>query len=218
MVERPGSDGPGFEAAGFAGGGAGTGFAAGGAAAGDWPNTIVAPGSGAAPAFAAGGFVAGGWPKTMVPVGDGSGPFLGAGGGGRLPVWNIIVRPGASPAGASGFAGVGLPCAGTGWDAGRGGALATAGAANMAVAWTSGALFGAGAAGFAGAGGCGSGAAAGGRITLKVFWHFPQRMVSPCGPIRASSTRYRAWHLSQRTSIDASPGGTVTYRIRAVSL
>ena len=40
-----------------------------------------------------------------------------------------------------------------------------------------------------GAGGdiCGAGAA--GRVTLNVFWHFPHRMVSPCGPIRASSTR-----------------------------
>jgi hypothetical protein len=35
----------------------------------------------------------------------------------------------------------------------------------------------------------------------------PQRMVRPCGPIRASSTRYRAWHFSQRTSMDGSPGG-----------
>jgi hypothetical protein len=28
-----------------------------------------------------------------------------------------------------------------------------------------------------------------GLVTLKVFWHFPQRMVRPCGPIRASSMR-----------------------------
>lgn len=43
---------------------------------------------------------------------------------------------------------------------------------------------GGGAAGFAGAG-CGAAS----RITLNVFWHFPQRIVRPCGPMRASSTR-----------------------------
>jgi hypothetical protein len=26
------------------------------------------------------------------------------------------------------------------------------------------------------------------RVTLNVFWHFPQRMVRPWGPMRASST------------------------------
>jgi hypothetical protein len=30
---------------------------------------------------------------------------------------------------------------------------------------------------------------AAGFVTLKVFWHFPQRMVSPRGPMRPSSTR-----------------------------
>jgi hypothetical protein len=192
MVERPGSAAPGFDTGGFEPGGLPAVFD-GGAAAGDWPNTIVAPPSGAAPAFAAGGFEAGGLLKTMVPLAEGSGPFLGAGGGVRLPVWNIIVRPGASPAGVSAFAGGGFAGA-AGWDAGRccggGGALATAGAANIAVACMSGAFGGAGATDLAGAGGgWGSGAAAAGRITLNVFWHFPQRMVSPCGPIRASSTR-----------------------------
>jgi len=28
-----------------------------------------------------------------------------------------------------------------------------------------------------------------GLVTLKVFWHLPQRMVRPWGPTRASSTR-----------------------------
>ena len=40
-----------------------------------------------------------------------------------------------------------------------------------------------------GAGGDICRAGAPGRVTLNVFWHFPHRMVSPCGPIRASSTR-----------------------------
>jgi len=61
-----------------------------------------------------------------------------------------------------------------------------AGTAKIAVEFMSGDL--AVAAGL-GAGGdiCGAGAA--GRVTLNVFWHFPHRMVRPCGPIRASSTR-----------------------------
>jgi hypothetical protein len=55
------------------------------------------------------------------------------------------------------------------------------------------------AAGFAGAGlGAGAGGigacsgtvgSASARVTLNVFWHFPQRIVRPWGPIRASSTR-----------------------------
>ena len=64
--------------------------------------------------------------------------------------------------------------------------LDAGGTAKIAVEFMSGDL--AVAAGL-GAGGdiCGAGAA--GRVTLNVFWHFPHRMVSPCGPIRASSTR-----------------------------
>src|SRR5438105_14098865 len=45
------------------------------------------------------------------------------------------------------------------------------------------------------------------RFARKVLPHFPHRTGRPCGPIRASSIRYRAWHLSQRTSI-VGPSGT----------
>jgi hypothetical protein len=75
------------------------------------------------------------------------------------------------------------------------------GAANIMVVCPAGDLPGAGGGGFTGTAGA-SGEAGAARTTLNVFWHLPQRMVSPCGPIRASSTRYRAWHFSQRTSID----------------
>ena len=45
------------------------------------------------------------------------------------------------------------------------------------------------------------------RFARKMLPHFPHRTGRPCGPIRASSIRYRAWHLSQRTSI-VGPSGT----------
>src|SRR6185295_4892919 len=141
----------------------GGGGAAGFDTAGDCAKTIVACGDGAAAAF-----------------GEGGG-FFGAGGGVRLPVWNIIVRPGASPAGASALAGAAGFAAAAGGADGFGGCagFATTGAANMAVERTSGARDGAGAGGFGGSGAA-SGAAAAARSTLNVFWHFPQRMVRPC--------------------------------------
>jgi len=158
---------------------------------------------------------AAGWADAGGPAGTGLELDCGAGffgateAGFRLPVWNIIVRPAASSAGtgAAGFATGGF-CAG---GAGGGAGLATgigaeapeAGAANIIVVCAADLPGGAGA-GFAGM--AAASPAAAGRTTLNVFWHLPQRMVSPCGPIRASSTRYRAWHFSQRTSIDGSPG------------
>jgi hypothetical protein len=41
---------------------------------------------------------------------------------------------------------------------------------------------------FAGAAGLGAASCSDERVTLNVFWHFPQRMVRPWGPMRASST------------------------------
>jgi hypothetical protein len=153
--------------------------------------------------------LAAGWLNTTVELAGGAGFFGATEAGFRLPVWNIIVRPAASSAGtgAAGFATGGF-CAG---GAGGGAGLATgigaeapeAGAANIIVVCAADLPGGAGA-GFAGM--AAASPAAAGRTTLNVFWHLPQRMVSPCGPIRASSTRYRAWHFSQRTSIDGSPG------------
>jgi hypothetical protein len=159
---------------------------------GDWPNTIVEPlsfswgaagfdGAGFAAGFAAAG-ATGEWPKTMVePLSfSGAAGFgwadLGAAGTFTLPaVWNIIVRPAPSSAGAgaAGFDGAGILGAWGAWGAG--------GAAGAGLEGVAAAGFGAGAA-FAASAGAGS------RITLKVFWHLPQRMVSPCGPTRASST------------------------------
>jgi hypothetical protein len=69
--------------------------------------------------------------------------------------------------------------------AGGGTLLETAGAAKIAVVVAKGGFAAGGGTGFCG----GSGVAGAGGITLKMFWHFPQRMLRPCGPIRASSTR-----------------------------
>lgn len=98
-------------------------------------------------------------------------------------VGNIIVRPAASSDGGTGADGErgGLPRPGGsgGGFAGGGTLFDTAGAAKIAVVVGDGAFAGGDTAGF--------GAPA--RVTLNVFWHFPQRIVRPCGPIRASSTR-----------------------------
>ena len=168
---------------------------------GGWPNTMVPPGAepGALLGGAAGFSAFGGWLNTTVPVPAGGGG--GAGGAGffaaavaglMFPVWNIIVRPADSPGGWAGPAGAA---------AGRGGAVAGGGVAGFAAG--SGGVAGAaniivvcaapgreagtapGRASFAWAASAGAGA----RDTLKVFWHLPHRMVSPCGPMRASSTR-----------------------------
>ena len=154
--------------------------AAGFAASGDWPKTIVAPPSGSA---LGAGFAA---------------PVF------KLPVWNIIVRPAPSSVGA---VAAGLAGAAAGLAAAAGGRAAGAGIAGFAIAGdcpNTIVAFGAGSAalgaGFGAAGaGLGAGAAAGtgfccsgtapAGMTLNVFWHFPQRMVRPWGPIRASSTR-----------------------------
>jgi len=139
-----------------------------------------------------------------------AGGFLGTTGAVlRFPVWNIIVRPAASSAAGTGRAGFATAaCAGgaggvAGLGAGVGALPPETGAANIIVVCAADFPGGAGA-GLAGT--AAPSAVAAGRITLNVFWHLPQRMVSPCGPIRASSTRYRAWHFSQRTSMDGSPG------------
>jgi hypothetical protein len=152
-----------------------------------------------------------GWLKTMVPLAGGSGSFDAGDGAFRFPVWNIIVRPATSSAagvGLGGSEGGSFSAPGVGFGLGAPVGFTAVGAANIIVVCAFG--------GFAGGGVAG---AAPGRITLKVFWHLPHRMVSPCGPIRAESTRYRAWHFSQRTSIDASPAGSrgVSYRIRPLS-
>src|SRR5439155_16536756 len=172
-----------------------------------------APGTGPAGGCAAAR--AAGWLNTTVERPGGAGFFGATGAVLRFPVWNIIVRPAASSAaGAAGFA-MGA-CAGGAGGAGRasaaGAGASEAGAANIIVVCAAEGLAGGGGAAFAGRA---ASAAAAGRTTLNVFWHLPQRMVSPCGPIRASSTRYRAWHFSQRTSMDGSPGDSrgETYRI-----
>jgi hypothetical protein len=139
--------------------------------AGDSRNTMVPPVAGPAAGL------------------EGTGAFFAAAGcEGRFAVGNIIVRPAASSdVGGTGAAGDrgGLPAAAAcdGGFAGGGMLFGRGGAAKIAVA------FGWGS--FVGAGGTrgGSAAAAPGGITLKTFWHFPQRMLRPCGPIRASSTR-----------------------------
>jgi hypothetical protein len=64
--------------------------------------------------------------------------------------------------------------------------LRGAGAAKIAVAVGDGGL---GMTGTDALGGAGAAPGADGSVTRNVFWHFPQRMVSPWGPIRASSTR-----------------------------
>jgi hypothetical protein len=116
-------------------------------------------------------------PKTMV------GEVCGLAGAGDLmfPLWNIIVRPAPSSAGApgAGFAAAAGFAAGGGGGAG----FAREGAANVIVAPSFGGGLGAG-----GLGGSVTASVATGLMTLKVFWHFPQRMVRPCGPMRASST------------------------------
>jgi hypothetical protein len=153
---------------------------------------MVAAGAG----FAGAGH-AGGWLKTMVPLGEGSGAGAGREGapGPGVP-GNIIVRPAASSA-AGGRAGAlgniivrpaASSAAGVAPVAGRGDGFGAAdGAAKIIVELPAGAFAGAatGGDGGAAAGGCGAGA----RVTLNVFWHLPQRMVRPCGPIRLSSTR-----------------------------
>jgi hypothetical protein len=152
------------------------------------PKIIVERGGPAAGVLGRAGFVAGagtgfagvgrGWLNTMVPLVEGGGSAAAAGGlagaaGGTGAVGNIIVRP-APSSGAGGAAGAGGFCGGLG---------TAAGAANTMVA-----LDGACFAGGGGSGGA-AGGVAGGRVTRKVFWHLPQRMVRPCGPIRLSSTR-----------------------------
>jgi len=147
--------------------------------------------------------------NTTVELAGGTGFFGATGAVLRFPVWNIIVRPAASSAAGTGRAGLAAGAcaggagdvAGLAADVGPGGA--EAGAANIIVVCAADLPGGAGG-GFAGM--LAPSAAADERTTLNVFWHLPQRMVSPCGPIRASSTRYRAWHFSQRTSMDGSPG------------
>jgi hypothetical protein len=158
-------------------------------APGTEPKIIVERGGSAAGVLDRAGFVSAaeaglaiagrGWPNTMVPLEDDGGSaaaadgFAGAAGGGTGAVGNIIVRPALS-SGAGGAAGAGGFCGGFG---------TVAGAANTMVALDGGC--------FAGGGGSGgaAGAGAGARVTQKVFWHLPQRMVRPCGPIRLSSTR-----------------------------
>jgi len=180
-----------------------TGFAEGAS----WADAAGAPATG--PAGDCTWCLAAGWLNTTVELAGGAGFFDATGAVLRFPVWNIIVRPAASSAASTGRAGFATgACAG---EAGGVARLATAagagapeaGAANIIVVCAAGLPTGTGA-GFAGM--AAPSAAAAGRITLNVFWHLPQRMVSPCGPIRASSTRYRAWHFSQRTSMDGSPG------------
>ena len=149
-------------------------------------------GEGFTTAGAGGGRAADGWLKTIVPLGIAAGGGLGGTAGAfKLPVWNIIVRPAASPvAGAAAGPGVGVGCGAGG---GGGAAFAAgigagaAGAANIIVCFADGGrAVGGGGAAF---GASVSGAAAGTRVTLNVFWHLPQRMLRPCGPMRASSTR-----------------------------
>jgi hypothetical protein len=146
-------------------------------------------GAGAAAGFAA----TGACPKTIVACGGGS-AGLGFAPVFRLPVWNIIVRPAPSSVGAAAI-GAALAGAAAGFGAGGGG-FATGDWPKTIVACGDGSAglaavgFGCagGTAGF-GAGGWFGMVAAGSRMTLNVFWHFPQRMVRPWGPIRASSTR-----------------------------
>ena len=73
------------------------------------------------------------------------------------------------------------------------------GAAGFAIAAATG-LAGTAGAGETGVGGAAAGWGAGSEAR-NVFPHLPQRMARPWGPMRASSMRYRAWHLSQRTSM-----------------
>jgi hypothetical protein len=145
--------------------------------------------------------IAGDWPNTTVALGDsaaGRTGLLAAGvEGRRFPVWNIIVRPAPSSAGtvggAAGFGGAaGVAAAGFAGD-GIDGFGGEAGCCANDVGLDAGALAAAGVARGFGAGGTGAWPCAVGSgsslVTLKVFWHFPQRMVRPCGPIRASSMR-----------------------------
>jgi hypothetical protein len=157
----------------------------------------------------------GDWPNTMVAWGDsatGLGAGLPAAGveGRRFPVWNIIVRPAPSSAGtAGGAAGLGgatgvvaadlggatgVAAAGFAGDGNDGFGGATGCCANvMGLDAGSGTFARTGLAAGFGAGGTGGWSctvgSGSGLVTLKVFWHFPQRMVRPCGPIRASSMR-----------------------------
>jgi len=141
-------------------------------------------GGGFTTAGAGGGLAAAGWLKTIVPLGIAAGGGLGGiAGAFKLPVWNIMVRPAASPV-AGDAVGPGAGAAGgggAGFAAGIGGG--TAGAANIIVCCADGGRAG------AACGAAVSGAPAGARVTLNVFWHLPQRMLRPCGPMRASSTR-----------------------------
>jgi hypothetical protein len=137
-----------------------------GAAMDDCPKTMVAPPS---PSGAAGLGLAVGAVIGLVP----GGVVL------RFPVWNIIVRPAPSSVGAT----TGLSGAAGGLVAAGAAGLAMDGAANTIVDDSS---F-AGAAG-PGAAGLGAASCSDERVTLNVFWHFPQRMVRPWGPMRASST------------------------------
>jgi len=140
-------------------------------------------GGGFTTAGAGGGLAAAGWLKTIVPLGIAAGGGLGGTTGAfKLPVWNIIVRPAASPVAGDAVG----PGAGAGGGGGAGFAAEAAGAANIIVCCADGGWAGAAAATF---GAAVSGAPAGARVTLNVFWHLPQRMLRPCGPMRASSTR-----------------------------
>jgi hypothetical protein len=202
--------GPSSLAAGFAKAGFETAGIAGFGNTGDWPNTMVAPESGSAAlaaGFAAGAGLApaaGGWPPAMTAPAAGSGFAFAPGDGLRFPVWNIMVRPAPSSVGAAtgaaGFAAAGAAVLAAGGFAVAGMAGFEGGTGdcpNTMVALDAGPA--GWAAGFAGAG---FGAGAGGigawsgtvgsdspLVTLNVFWHFPQRIVRPWGPIRASSTR-----------------------------
>jgi hypothetical protein len=142
----------------------------------------------------------------------------GFGGAARGPGGGEVGAMGAAAAaGAMGAAGT--PALAAGFR----GPPEIAGAANMTVAASGGLGAGRGAT-EAGAVGVAAGLVAIGavaadcaiaRVARKVFPHLPHRMASPCGPTRASSIRYRAWHLSQRTSMmrplrrERSPGPRV---------
>jgi hypothetical protein len=136
-------------------------------AAGEAPNIIVdpatsfrGPGGGALELTGSPAPLAGAAPKTIVDPLRGSPP----------------VREGPDP--EAGF-GAGGAFTGAVWNIivlpapslAVGGAVA--GLEGVAGRWVAGAAF----------------ASPAGRITLNVFWHLPQRMVRPCGPMRPSSTR-----------------------------
>ncbi len=105
----------------------------------------------------------------------------------RFPVWNIIVRPAPSSVGAlAGGAAAGRPGLGATGLTGAAGGLVEAGTAGLAMDGAAKTIVDD--SGFAGAAGLGAASGSDERVTLNVFWHFPQRMVRPWGPMRASST------------------------------